>query len=305
MPLSRLKDLARLKDLDWDLSHWTRSALKIAGRALTRLWGRDVMLYTGGVSFFVMLAVFPGLAILVGLYSLMADPAEAAPRAEFLASLMPAGARQLFLGELDRMAYAPVDAVSAQSVVALVIGAYAAHRGFKALLAGLSFIHEEDNQRGFLGFNIMALLVLVGAFGLLVLLVGVFLGLRLISAAFGLKPLAGVSWIYSEWTWTSLGMGLAFTLVYRYAMSRDPVEWRASVIGGGAAAALCMLASWACAVYVEQVAALGVTYGSLTAVVVFLIWLSWNVNAVFFGGALATEIEVAEARVSPASPRES
>jgi membrane protein len=25
--------------------------------------------------------------------------------------------------------------------------------------------------------------------------------------------------------------------------------------------------------------------------VVFLIWLSWNVNAVFYGGALATEIE--------------
>jgi membrane protein len=27
-------------------------------------------------------------------------------------------------------------------------------------------------------------------------------------------------------------------------------------------------------------------------VVIFLIWLSWNVNAVFFGGALATEAEV-------------
>ncbi len=28
------------------------------------------------------------------------------------------------------------------------------------------------------------------------------------------------------------------------------------------------------------------------AVVVFLIWLSWSVNAVFFGGAFATEIEI-------------
>jgi membrane protein len=27
-------------------------------------------------------------------------------------------------------------------------------------------------------------------------------------------------------------------------------------------------------------------------VVVMLIWLSWNVNAVFFGAALATEIEI-------------
>jgi membrane protein len=44
---------------------------------------------------------------------------------------------------------------------------------------------------------------------------------------------------------------------------------------------------------VEQIAHLGATYGSVAAVVVFLIWLSWNVNAVFFGGALSTEIELA------------
>jgi membrane protein len=31
----------------------------------------------------------------------------------------------------------------------------------------------------------------------------------------------------------------------------------------------------------------------VATVVVFLIWLSWNVNALFFGGALATEMEIA------------
>lgn len=37
---------------------------------------------------------------------------------------------------------------------------------------------------------------------------------------------------------------------------------------------------------------LGATYGSVGAVVVLLIWLSWNVNAVFYGGAFATELEI-------------
>jgi membrane protein len=36
---------------------------------------------------------------------------------------------------------------------------------------------------------------------------------------------------------------------------------------------------------------LGATYGSVGAVVVLLIWLSWNINAVFYGGAFATEME--------------
>ena len=40
------------------------------------------------------------------------------------------------------------------------------------------------------------------------------------------------------------------------------------------------------------VKSVGATYGSVATVVVFLIWLSWSVNAVFFGGAFATEIEI-------------
>ena len=35
---------------------------------------------------------------------------------------------------------------------------------------------------------------------------------------------------------------------------------------------------------------------------VFLIWLSWNVNAVFFGGALATEIQIALREYRLANP---
>ena len=76
-------------------------------------------------------------------------------------------------------------------------------------------------------------------------------------------------------------------------MSREPVDWRASVLGGVAAAGLCIFASWALGFYVEQIAELGATYGSVATVVIFLIWLSWNVNALFFGGALATEVELA------------
>ncbi|MDB5455810.1 MAG: YihY/virulence factor BrkB family protein, partial [Caulobacter sp.] len=283
----------RWRDLDLDPIHWLQEILRVLGLALSRLWGRDVMLYVGGVSFFAMLALFPGLAILIGLYSLLLTPEQAAAQADTLAYLIPTGARTLFQNELARLAHAPEPAISAQSGVAVVIGAYAAHRGFKALLAGLSFIHDEEDQRGFLGFNLMALLVLLAAFGLLFVMSGAFLTLRLMASTLNLRPLHGVSWIQSEWTWASLGLMLGMTLIYRYAMSRQPTGWRASSAGGAAAAVLCLFMSWASAFYVEQVAHLGATYGSISAVIIFLIWLSWSVNAVFFGGALATEVEIA------------
>lgn len=291
--MSLRTSLQRLRAVNWDPVHWLRLTASTLAKSLTRLWGRDVMLYVGGVSFFAMLAVFPGLSIIVGVYSLVADPAAATHQAEVMSRLMPAGARGLFAEELARLAHTPLRAISTQSGIALIIGGYASHRGFKALLAGLSFIHDEDAPRGFLGFNLMALLVLIAAIVLLAFLSGVFLYLRFIAAAFDLTPLRGVPWLFSEWTWASFGITLAMSLIYRFAMSSKPVAWAASVIGGGSAAILSMFMSWASAFYVEQIAHLGATYGSVAAVVVFLIWLSWNVNAVFFGGALATEIELA------------
>jgi membrane protein len=294
--------LERVRAIDWDPLHWLRWSLRVSGKALTRLWGRDVMLYVGGVSFFALLAAFPALAILIGLYGMLSEPTQAERQVELLAQMMPPASRALFESELARLAAAPLR-VSAQSALALIIGAYAAHRGFKALLAGLSFIHDEDQPRGFVGFNIMALVVLICAFALLAGTSAVFFGLRLLSSTFNLRPLAGVPWLYSEWTWASAGVTLAMTLIYRFAMSSEPVAWRASLAGGISAAFLCLGASWASAFYVEQIAQLGATYGSVAAVVVFLIWLSWNVNAIFLGGALATEIEIGLHRAPPARPR--
>jgi len=291
--MSTTKDPDVPGKLELDPVHWAQATVDVLGKALQRLWGRDVMLYVGGVSFWIMLAVFPLLVIAVGLYGILVTPEQVASQAAALARMLPADARGLFQDELQRLAHAPHVAVSAQSLIALVIGGYASHRGYKALLAGLSFIHDEENQRGFVSFNVMALLVLVASLVLMGLVSVLFLGLRVAATAWGLKPLAGLSWLYSEWTWTSVCMLLAMSLIYRFAMSREPVAWRASIAGGFASAVLALVASWLCAIYVEQIAHLGATYGSVGTVVVFLIWLSWNVNALFFGGALATEMEIA------------
>ena len=275
--------VARLRDPRGMPRRWGA----IVWRALARNWGRDVMLYTGGVSFFALLAVFPALGILIGLYGMLSTPEGAAVQAAAFADLMPEGAEALIRGELTRLATAPAKTVSVQSALAFVITAYAAHRGFKALLAGLNLIHEEGDPHGFVGFNLLAGFVAVAAFVLLIISSTAFLTVRVIiqNSAFDLP------WLLSEWLWASLGLTAGLTLLYRYAMSRSPTPWRPSLVGGAGAAVLSLGASWACAIYVETIAPLGATYGSVGTVVVFLIWLSWNVNAVFFGGALATEIE--------------
>ncbi len=268
---------------------------RLAGRAFGRSWGRDVMLYTGGVSFFALLAVFPAIAILIGFYKVVLTTGQATAQAAALAEALPYAARVVFENEVTRLTTASTRTVSAQSAIALVIGAYAAHRGFKALLAGLNLIHDEKEPHGFFRFNMLAFVVALFAFGLFTLVSGAVVTARIMQHAAGSGG-GGVHW---DQLWPPLGLALGLTCLYRYAMSHKArVAWRPAVAGGLVATAMSMVFSWLCAIYVEQIVHLGATYGSVGAVVILLIWLSWNVNAVFYGGAFATELEILARRAA-------
>lgn len=253
------------------------------------------MLYTGGVSFFALLAVFPAIAILIGLYKAGLSISQVSEQVAALADVLPAAARGIFLNEIERLANTSASAVSAQSLFALVVGGYAAHRGFKALLAGLNLIHDETEPHGFFKFNLLAFFVAVFAFGLFTVVSGAVVTFRLLEHASGVAEAAAVPArdLPFDGLLPSLGLALGLTLLYRYAMShRAPVAWAPSIAGGVVATVLSVISSWLCAIYVEKLAPLGATYGSVGAVVVLLIWLSWNVNAIFYGGAFTTELEL-------------
>ncbi|MBF0664393.1 MAG: YihY/virulence factor BrkB family protein [Brevundimonas sp.] len=280
-----------------EAARWATPALwgRLSVKAFARSWGRDVMLYTGGVSFFALLAVFPAIAILIGFYKAVLSISQVAEQAAALADVMPYAARSIFLTEIDRLANASARTVSAQSAFALIIGGYAAHRGFKALLAGLNLIHDETEPHGFLKFNLLAFFVALFAFALFTVVSGAVVTSRLLRHTGPGEPVAAGPGLALVDLWPALGLAVGLTMLYRYAMShRTPVAWFPAIVGGVVATVMSTISSWLCAIYVEQIAPLGATYGSVGAIVVLLIWLSWNVNAIFYGGAFATEMEIVQ-----------
>ena len=261
-------------------------------RAFARSWGRDVMLYTGGVTFFALLAMFPAIAILIGFYKAVLSIGNVSEQVSAMAETVPTAARALFLVEVERLSSGSFRAISTQSAIALAIGGYAAHRGFKALLAGLNLIHDEKEPHGFFKFNMLAFLVALAAFVLFTVVSGTIVTWRLIEHAYADESVRRLM-VPFDGFWTAIGLWLGLTMLYRYAMShKTRVAWPAAIVGGLLATVMSGIFSWLCAIYVEQIVHLGATYGSVGAVVVLLIWLSWNVNAVFYGGALATELEL-------------
>jgi membrane protein len=290
----------RWADFDYDPTHWVAAVVRVAGRSWRRTQNRNAALYVGGVCFYGMLAIFPSLALLIGLYSLLFTPAEAQHQAQAMAHLLPPGGpRALFTQELSRLAHAPIRVVSMQSFLAAFVAFYAAHRGVKALIAGLNLIHGEPRPRGLIGFNVLALAVAIGGFALVLLISVAFVTVRVAYATLELHP-SDHPVVFSEWTWAGLGLVIGWTLSYRYVMASKPLPWRAALAGGATASALNLASSWFGAFYIQQFTHFGATYGSVTGVVVFLVWLSWNVNSVFYGGAVATEMEILASRRSAA-----
>ena len=86
-------------------------------------------------------------------------------------------------------------------------------------------------------------------------------------------------------------MATALVLLYRFVMQRaGETSWTASLIGAGVATAAWLGASKAFTLYVAAVIDPNI-YGPLGALIVFLLWVYWTSYAMFFGGALAVEID--------------
>jgi membrane protein len=271
------------------------AAIAVVFAAVRRSMARDVMLFAGGASFFGMLALFPALALAMSIYGVVFSIADAEAQFARFAEIMPVGAQSFVLDQMSRIADAPIAALSVQGAIALAIALFAAARGAKALIAGLNHLAEDRDIRNLLHFNILAVVaVLIGgalltAANLAVLIVPVIL--RGAMEILGLEALDFGTFI-NEWSAAGVTMFIALELLYRITMRRreHAVGWRASTLAALIATLLWLGLSKLFSTYVTQVIDFGI-YGSLGALVVFLLWIYWSAYAVFFGGALAIEID--------------
>jgi membrane protein len=103
------------------------------------------------------------------------------------------------------------------------------------------------------------------------------------AAAFAIKCL---TWI------ASILFGSAgFALIMRYGPDREPARWLWLAPGAIAATLLWIVVSFGFSFYVAYVSDYNATYGSLSAIVVFLMWLFLSAYGVLGGALLNAEIE--------------
>jgi membrane protein len=254
-----------------------------------REFGKDnIPWVSGGVTFFALLALFPGLAAFVALYGLFADFHDAVKHIEALAVIAPHDAVVFIGAQMIRISQQRHSTLSLAFVITLLLSLWSANNGMKAFLNGLNIAYGETEKRSFLQLTVHSLAFTVGGLALLLIAVA-----AVVVVPVFMPRLKDLNPIVNVLRWPGLGvlMILVLSVVYRYGPSRQHARWQWVSWGGVAAALLWMAASLAFSWYVSNLAHYNRTYGSFGAAAGAMTWLWMSVVIVLFGAELNAEIE--------------
>ncbi|MBV8770470.1 MAG: YihY/virulence factor BrkB family protein, partial [Hyphomicrobiales bacterium] len=253
---------------------------------------------------YVLLAIFPGIAALVALYGLFADPSTISRHLSDLSGVLPDGATQVIGDQLGRLTAQPNSTLGFAFLIGLGVSLWSSNAGLKALMDALNIVYGEKEKRSFIKLNAVSLVFTLGAIVFMLVALGAIAILPLVLSTLGLA--AATEWLVRIGKWpVLLGLvGLMIGLIYRYGPSRERAQWRWISWGGGLAAlawlAMSLLFSW----YAAKFGSYNKTYGSLGAAVGFMTWIWLSTIVMLLGAELDAEMEHQTARDTTTGPPE-
>jgi membrane protein len=189
-----------------------------------------------------------------------------------------------------RLANRPGSTLGAAFVGSTLASIWSANAGMKALFDGLNVAYGETEKRPFLHRTLVSYAATLSVVVFLVVVVAMTVAAPIALHAFGLHGLR-LWWAPLRWLIVYVIAALAFTLIYRFGPSRAPARWRWVYCGGALAALVWLVGSLVFSTYIDTFTALGVTYGSLGAMVALMLWLWFSLMVVLIGAVLNAEIE--------------
>ena len=231
---------------------------------LWRAWGEvseaNLFLIAGGVTYAILLALFPGLAALVSLYGLVLDASQIERHIGALSGVLPTQTLELLSDQLHKLVEASGSALGVGAAVGLVLALWSASRGMSGTITALNIAYEEKERRGFLKLNFLALGLTLGMMAGGVVVIAL---VAVLPAAVQFLDLGGATkWLLLvvQWPLLIVLVMLGLAVLYRYAP--DKAQWRYDK-----------------------------TYGSLGGVIILLTWAYLSALMVLFGAVINAQSE--------------
>jgi membrane protein len=266
-----------------------------------------VVAMAASVTFYSILALFPAIAALVSLYGLFADPATIASHLDALSGVLPGGAVEVIGDELKRVSAQRNDTLGFAFAVGLGTALWSANAGMKALFDALNLVHDAPERRGFIKLNAVSLAFTAGAIGFVLLALGAVVVLPIALDYVGIATGADQAIRWLRWPALLLVVMVGLSLLYRYGPSQAQPRRRWITSGSASAAVLWLLASVLFSWYAADFGSYNKTYGSLGAVIGFMVWIWISTIVILLGAEIDAELERragGQAMPAPAKPEQ-
>jgi membrane protein len=257
-----------------------------------------VMLVAAGVTYYLLLALFPALSAMVSLYGLFSDPGAIVERIGFLRTVMPGDVLSIFTGQLQAISTEGGATLSFGLLFGLGLALWSANNGMKALFEAMNVAYGEEEKRSFVRLNLISLAFTLAA---LVIVIVMIVAMGIVPAV--MKFLWLDRWAemiinIARWPIMLLFVAAGIVALYRFGPSREPAKLR-WLTWGAATATLCWFAaSVAVSFYLANVADYNATYGTLGALIGFMVWTWVSTIIVIVGAEINAELEHQTARDS-------
>jgi membrane protein len=276
----------------WKLGELTWS--KLLRRTWRRFWEDRILDQSAKLSFYFLLSLFPLLLFLIALLGLLlqSGPVLQETLHKYLAAVVPESAPGLIdttLQEITR------GSGGGRLSLALLFALWAASRGAVAIMEALNIAYEVEESRSWwkkhlvaLGLTIVSLALIASA--LLLMIYGGRLSEIMMSHFAFSSFIAGV-WKVLQWPLLLGFVLVAFNILYLYAPNVRRRRWHWLMPGTVVGVTLWLLVSFGFKLYLSLFDHFTVTYGSIGAVIVLLLWLYLSGTAILIGGEVNSEIE--------------
>ena len=252
--------------------------------------GEDrILMNAAGVTFYALLALFPTIAAFVSIYGLFADPSRIADQLDTLAGLLPGGGMEVIRDQLTRVASQSNGSLTLGVIIGLLVSLWSANGGMKALFDALNVVYGEQEKRSFLRLNATTLTFTLAMLCFGILAIAAIVAVPVILNA--LPDVLGTVVNWARWPVMAALIAVMLALIYRYGPSRDEPQWRWISWGSVFAAVSWLVFSAAFSFYAANFGTFNQTYGSLGAVIGFMLWIWLSVTVILLGGKLNAEIE--------------
>ena len=270
-----------------DSSGW----IKVLKRVKKRIVEDHIPIVSAGVAFYAFLAIFPGIIALFSIYGLAADAQTAEEQITRLAEVIPEESLSIIERRVRNLMETSTSVLGWGTVFGFLIALWSANRGIKSLFTGLDIAYRVENGRGFFKQNALTLAFTLGTILVIIVSLAFIILFPVLVNTIGLPDTVHSLITWLRWPSLAIIIVLAISVIYQYGPARETPGFIWVVYGATAATTVWLIASWGFSVYVNNFGNFGEIYGSLSAVVIMLLWLFITSFIILAGGELNREAE--------------